>query len=272
MINEFSLLSSLIPRRRRIYVAVSGGVDSMTLMAFVHSLVGNYAVAVHAVSPAVPVSSLQRIKDISNARGWSVTYVDANELGDADYARNPINRCYFCKKNLYKVICSLKTRDSDEIFSGTNLDDLKDYRPGLSAAQEFNVVHPFVKAGMGKDDVRHLAGQLGLTDLADLPASPCLASRVSTGIPIEPNKLLLIDAVERRVLGERFAGDFRFRINEDSYLIQIPQRELNSLNESDKLLIQAAIFEIIGEFEMRVKPVSFDTYKKGYSFRTDRAN
>ncbi len=109
------------------------------------------------------------------------------------YRANPVDRCYYCKTNLYARIAS-HTRDT--IASGTNVDDLGDYRPGLRAATEHDVVHPYVEASLAKADVYALAASLGLADLARLPAQPCLASRVETGIAIDPVDLAFIDAVE----------------------------------------------------------------------------
>ena len=100
--------------------------------------------------------------------------VDAGEFADPQYRANPVNRCFFCKANLYRTLGAM----SDGIVaSGTNCDDLSDYRPGLEAARLHNVRHPYVEAGIAKADVRTLAGELGLPEFAALPASPCLSSR-----------------------------------------------------------------------------------------------
>ena len=121
---------------------------------------------------------------------------DAGEFADARYVANPVDRCYFCKSNLYSRI---RERTADPIASGTNRDDLSDFRPGLKAATEVGVVHPYVEAGIDKAGVYAIAAALGLDDLAALPAQPCLASRVETGIAIDPADMAFIGALEERL-------------------------------------------------------------------------
>src|SRR6185437_16934761 len=103
---------------------------------------------------------------------------------------------YFCKSNLYDRIRDLTDA---VIVSGAKMDDLGDYRPGLLAAAERTVVHPYVDAGMDKTAVRALARELGLDDVAELPAQPCLSSRIETGIAIYSNDLAFIDLAETRL-------------------------------------------------------------------------
>jgi pyridinium-3,5-biscarboxylic acid mononucleotide sulfurtransferase len=145
--------------------------------------------------------------------------IDAGELGDDRYRANPVDRCYWCKTNLYARIRGLT---ADPIASGTNRDDLDDFRPGLRAAAERGVVHPYVDAGIDKATVYALAAGLGLDDLERLPAQPCLSSRVETGIAIDPADLAFIDAVEA-TLAARLGGDavLRCRITHAGVAIEV---------------------------------------------------
>jgi len=177
-------------------VAVSGGVDSMSLATFAHRRVTGPVTMIHAVSPAVPAAATQRVRQLAAVEGWSLTITGTGEFEDVRYRDNPADRCYFCKTNLYERIRSLTPH---RIASGANLDDLDDYRPGLIAAKERNVVHPFIEAGMTKAMVRSLARALGLGDIAELPAQPCLSSRVETGIRIDPDDLAFVERVEARL-------------------------------------------------------------------------
>jgi len=177
-------------------IAVSGGIDSMTLAFIAHRFLDKPAMMVHAVSPAVPADATRRIKNYAAREGWRLSLVDAGEFADPSYRANPVDRCYFCKSNLYDRIRGLS---SGVIASGTNLDDLGDFRPGLKAAEERRVVHPFVEAGIGKAAIRQLARWHELSDIAELPAQPCLASRVETGIRIDANDLAFVDAAERHI-------------------------------------------------------------------------
>jgi len=189
-------LVAVLDRHPRLAIAVSGGVDSMTLAHVAARHSRTQPTMYHAASPAVPASARQRVESHAAAHGWRLVIVDAAELADPRYRANPIDRCYFCKTNLYGRVAAAT---ADTIASGTNVDDLSDFRPGLRAASERGVVHPFVDAGIGKAGVYAIAAALGLADLERLPAQPCLSSRVETGIAIDAADLAFIDAVESRL-------------------------------------------------------------------------
>ena len=194
MASKRETLADVLASLGEVTIAVSGGVDSMTLACFAHRLAGKESVrVVHASSPAVPADAAPRIHQLAEAEGWHLEIVDAGEFNDPAYRANPINRCFHCKSNLYRT---LVTRFGGTVVSGTNRDDLGDFRPGLEAARQHDVRHPYVEAGLTKADVRALARALGLPEYAALPASPCLSSRVETGLAIDAAQLALIDAVE----------------------------------------------------------------------------
>lgn len=197
-------LVAVLDRHARLAVAVSGGVDSMVLAYVAHLFSRADMVAVHAVSPAVPAVATARVEAHARRHGWRLHLIDAGELADPAYRGNPVDRCFYCKTNLYARIRAVTGLP---IASGTNLDDLGDYRPGLEAARRHDVVHPFVEAGLTKNDVYALARAHGLDDLAALPAQPCLASRIETGIGVDEATLNFIEAAEaelaRLLPGER---------------------------------------------------------------------
>lgn len=173
-------------------VAVSGGVDSMTLAWVAHS-VNPDSQMFHALSPAVPTQATDRVKNYAEREGWNLHLVDAGEIEDPDYVANPANRCYFCKTKLYDAVVH---HTSLTVVSGTNTDDLGDYRPGLVAAEEHRVRHPYVEADIDKASLRDIARSLELDDLYELPAAPCLSSRVTTGIAIDAGLLPVINEIE----------------------------------------------------------------------------
>ncbi len=214
---------AVLDRHPRLAIAVSGGVDSMTLahVAALHSR--TMATMYHATSPAVPGHARARVEAHAARHGWPLVVIDARELADARYVANPVNRCYYCKSNLYARIAQAT---ADTIASGTNVDDLGDYRPGLRAAAERAVVHPYVEAGIGKDDVYAIARHLGLADLERLPAQPCLASRVETGIAIDPADLAFIDAMES-ALAARLGREatLRCRVTHGGIVIELGAAE-----------------------------------------------
>lgn len=185
-----------LDRHDALAIAVSGGVDSMVLAYVSHRHSRTRASMLHAVGPAVPAEATARVKRHAERHGWALRLIEAGEMDDPDYLRNPVDRCYHCKKNLYGHIASL---GPGTIASGTNVDDLGDFRPGLEAARQQSVVHPYVEAGLKKADVYSLAAAHGLDDLAALPASPCLASRIETGIAVQADTLAFIERAELRL-------------------------------------------------------------------------
>jgi len=203
-----------------IAIAVSGGVDSMTLATVAQAVLNRDVIMVHAMSPAVPVEATQRVQRYAQQQGWTLELVDAGEMSDDRYKQNPVNRCYFCKSNLYNRINDVW---SGLVASGANMDDLGDYRPGLLAAKEKRVVHPLIDAGIDKSMVRAIAKHLALTDIAQLPAQPCLSSRVETGISIKPDDLVFIHRVETFLTRELGPGDLRCRITADGVRVEVPR-------------------------------------------------
>ena len=189
-------LTEILAGHGPLVIAVSGGVDSMTLATVAHRAHPRTTAMVHAVSPAVPVHATRRVSAYAEREGWNLRMTDAGEFADLRYRANPVDRCYFCKTHLYDRIRALTDK---VIASGTNLDDLGDFRPGLRAAAERDVVHPYVEAGIDKAAVRALARNLALHDLAELPAQPCLASRIETGIAVDADDLAFVEAVERQL-------------------------------------------------------------------------
>lgn len=214
-------LSAELARHPRLAVAVSGGVDSLTLAHLAAQVTD--AVMIHAASPAVPAEATARVRAHAAAHGLALIVTDAGEFADPRYRANPHDRCYFCKSNLYGRIAGLSDRT---IASGANLDDLGDYRPGLLAAAERAVVHPYIAAGMGKAAVRALAADLGLHDVAELPAQPCLASRIETGLPIRADDLAFVHAVEtaaRAIAPD--AADLRCRVLHAGVVLEVDEAE-----------------------------------------------
>lgn len=189
-------LLAALDRHDSLAIAVSGGVDSMVLAYVAHRHARTRATMLHAVGPAVPSEATARVRRHAAQHGWALRLIEAGEMDDPDYLRNPVDRCFHCKKNLYGRIAAL---GPGTIASGTNVDDLGDYRPGLEAAKQQAVVHPYVEAGLRKADVYALAAAHGLDDLAALPASPCLASRIETGIAVQPEILGFIERAERHL-------------------------------------------------------------------------
>ncbi len=256
-----SRLHAVLEQMGPVLVAVSGGIDSLTLMAVVHRLGAGRAV--HATSPAVPAAALERLLAIASREEWDLQLVDAGELQDPDYRRNPLNRCYFCKSSLYRAVEDIARRSNTIVVSGANLDDLGDFRPGLEAARQSGVRHPLIEAAIGKAHVRAIARAVGLGDLADLPASPCLSSRVETGIAIDPSLLVAIDRAETVVRRELAVDVVRCRIRPNACEIELG--DLDGTTPATRELAASAVAAILAESGIRL-PVRFSRYRQGSAF------
>lgn len=254
---DSSALAAELDRYEALAIAVSGGVDSMTLATFAHRRAPQRVSVIHAVSPAVPAAATARVRTLAAAEGWSLKVTGAGEFDDARYLQNPANRCYFCKTNLYDRIRSLTP---DRIASGANLDDLGDYRPGLLAAAEREVVHPFVQAGLGKAQIRTLARTLGMADIAELPAQPCLASRVETGIAIDADDLAFVERAEMALAeAAPAASSLRCRITHTGVVLEIDSQ--TAARNSELTAIMAGLCEQAGRQFSGTRP-----YRRGAMF------
>jgi len=245
----------------RVAVAASGGVDSMTLAVVAHRRLRRVEVF-HAVSPAVPAEATARVKEQARREGWWLRVVDAGEFADDDYLANPADRCYFCKAELLDVLVPLTDA---VIVSGANLDDLGEYRPGLKAASEHAVRHPFVDAGIDKAGVRAIARHLRLDDLAELPAAPCLSSRVETGIAIDPKVLTTIHRVERRLRDELKPTTVRCRLRAGGVAVELDRETLEALSpdaRADVCERVAAAWRAHGDERL----VRLEEYRQGSAF------
>lgn len=194
-------------------VAFSGGVDSTFLLRVAHEILGERCVALTTVSPTTPDDDLEGARATAAALGVEHVVVDTDELQIPGYAENPVDRCYFCKDNLF-VICTAEAarRGIAAVLDGANLDDLHDHRPGLTAAAEQGVRHPLVDAGLTKADVRELSRALGL-ETWDRPASPCLSSRFPYGTRITAERLRQVARAEHALRAEG-VGQLRVRWHE----------------------------------------------------------
>jgi pyridinium-3,5-biscarboxylic acid mononucleotide sulfurtransferase len=241
-------------------IAVSGGIDSITLATAARQSTGTEIF--HAISPAVPPEATARVRSLAREQGWKLNIFDAGELDNTDYRANPVNRCFHCKTSLYS---SIRQQTEMLIISGTNLDDLGEFRPGLTAAQTFGVRHPYVEVGINKSEVRSLARYLGLGSLAELPAAPCLASRIETGIRIEPEILRTIHGAEKLVTELIGIRVVRCRLRAHAIVIELDRSALNELAPRTATKIGISIAALFDRIGIRL-PVAFAGYRAGSAF------
>jgi pyridinium-3,5-biscarboxylic acid mononucleotide sulfurtransferase len=255
-------LAETLRRLGEVAVAVSGGVDSMTLAVVAHRDPAVRAEMFHAVSPAVPPEATERVRRYAEGEGWNLRIIDAQEFRNADYLRNPVTRCFHCKSNLYGTIAALTDA---KIVSGTNIDDLGDFRPGLTAASALDVRHPYVDAGIDKAGVRGIARTLGLDDLAELPAAPCLASRIETGLAIDPSVLSIVHEVERDLTDAIAPKAVRCRVRPGRLVVEIDEATLHALDPFEQ---QRIIGDVAQRWRRsgRPRPVELAPYRRGSAF------
>ena len=255
-------LETMLRSVRPAAVAVSGGVDSLTLAAVAARVLGTAVTMYHAVSPAVPPAATARVARHAALAGWQLVCVDAGEFSDRRYVENPAERCFFCKQNLYGTVSAAA---GVQVLSGTNLDDLDDWRPGLTAAKAAGVRHPFVEAGIAKAGVRAIARHLGLDDVAELPAAPCLSSRVETGIPIAATDLRFIDAAETFLRGALAAATVRCRLRRAGIVIELDDETHDTIDDTEKSRLCATLQALARDHGV-VGTVTLAPYRRGSAF------
>lgn len=207
------LLATLRACADGVAVAFSGGIDSTVVAKAAFLALGDRSVAVTADSPSVARSELDEARRLAALIGIRHEIIPTAEFDNPDYRRNDGSRCYYCKSELYdQIIARLPALGVGVVCSGANLNDLGDYRPGLTAAAERHVRHPLQEAGFTKANVRAVARAWELPTW-DKPASPCLSSRLVPGLTVTSERTARIEAAEAylKALGLR---DCRVRLHE----------------------------------------------------------
>lgn len=258
-------LQDVLARYPSRIVACSGGVDSLLLATVAHRESPSTTIIAHAVTPAVPLAATERVSTRAADQGWNLRLVETSEFGDDRYLANPADRCYFCKSHLYSALDAVGgglDMPGWTVLSGANLDDLGEYRPGLNAAAEHQVGHPFIEAGIGKEGIRDMARHLGLP-FADLPASPCLASRLYTGTRVTPARLRAVEAGEGAIAARTGVTVVRCRLRGDVCLVEVA--------DDDRPLITKSVLEEVCQVMASVEPSVSAALLDDRAYRPGRA-
>lgn len=223
-------VKTLVRGLESVVVAYSGGVDSALLAKICRDVLGEKAIAVTAVSETYPEFELEQAKKVAKEIGIKHKIIETNELSIDGFAKNPVNRCYFCKTELFNKLKDIaKEIKFKNIADGSNLDDAGDFRPGLKAAKESGSRSPLKEAGLTKDDVRLVSRLLGLSTW-DKPAFACMSSRIPYGQDITVDKLEMVIKAEGFLRGRGF-NNLRVRHHNTIARIEVPVDEIQKFTE-----------------------------------------
>jgi len=235
-ITKLEQLKNNIKEMKSAAIAYSGGVDSTFLLKVSHDVLGENVIAVTATSSTYPQRELEQAKQFTKNMRIKHVIIKSEETEIDDFSKNPNDRCYYCKKELFSKIKQIANEEHfNYVLDGTNADDIDDYRPGLKALQELGVVSPLLDVGLTKKEIREISKEMNL-DTWDKPAFACLASRFPYGIKITKSRLKQVEKAEMflHAIGLK---QFRVRYHNEIARVEVLKEDFQTiLNHSQEIV------------------------------------
>jgi len=249
-ITKLEQLKNNLRKMESVAIAYSGGVDSTFLVNVAHEVLGDKAVAITATSSTYPQRELEQAKKFTNNIGMKHIIINSEETEIDNFSKNPNNRCYYCKKELFSKIKQVATQEKlHHVLDGSNIDDTNDYRPGMKALEEFDVVSPLKDVGLTKQEIKELSRTMNL-DTWDKSAFACLASRIPYGTEITKS---LLDQIEKAESFLHYLGVKQFRVRHHKEIARI------EVSKNDFQVILTNSDEIVKKFkELGFKYITLD--------------
>jgi len=229
---KFNILQEYLKSLGSVAVAFSSGVDSTFLLKAAHDALGDKAIAVTARSCSFPERELQEAINFTKNNKITHEIFDSEELKNEEFSKNPANRCYICKHEIFSNIKDIAAkRGINEVVEGSNVDDLVDYRPGLVAIEELGIKSPLRHAGLTKGEIRELSKDLGL-ETWDKQSFACLVSRFPYGQRITKEKLKMVDEAEQLLIDMGFR-QLRVRHHENLARIEVDEMQFPKIMDKE---------------------------------------
>ncbi|MDP8263706.1 MAG: ATP-dependent sacrificial sulfur transferase LarE [Candidatus Ancaeobacter aquaticus] len=252
-------LQELIRGYKSILIGFSGGVDSTFLVKVAYDVLGDKACAVTACSSTYPEREFKEACRLAAHIGVKHVVIQSEELDIPEFKDNPVNRCYYCKKELFQKLKRIADKERVAfIADGSNSDDVHDYRPGTQALQELNIVSPLKEARLTKNDIRELSKSMDLPTW-DKPAYACLSSRFPYGHEITREKLDKVNRAEDFLMTLGFR-QVRVRYYDDTARIEVEKSKMDHIMAQD---IREKILSHLKDIGFRYITIDLEGYRMG---------